>query len=88
MGNRYLAVPCVRFTDHHLQDNEHLKRKVHINEFCIEWRPVTNGQFFKYYVQEDGGVAMPASWAEVDRDLCASDYVHQLNCAQLFSRLL
>ncbi|KAJ7755089.1 hypothetical protein B0H14DRAFT_2978755 [Mycena olivaceomarginata] len=50
-------------------DNEHPKREVHVNEFRIEWRPVTNGQFFKYYVQEDGGVAIPASWVEVDGEM-------------------
>ncbi|KAF8214994.1 DUF323 domain-containing protein [Mycena galopus ATCC 62051] len=50
-------------------DNEHPKREVHVNEFRIEWRPVTNGQFFKYYVAADGEVAIPASWVEVDGEM-------------------
>lgn len=51
------------------QDNEHPKREVHVEEFRIEWRPVTNGQFFKYYVSQDGEVAVPASWVEIDGEM-------------------
>ncbi|KAJ7780841.1 DUF323 domain-containing protein [Mycena maculata] len=47
-------------------DNEHPKREVHVDEFRIEWRPVTNGQFFKYYIGQDGAVPIPASWVELD----------------------
>ncbi|KAJ7464785.1 hypothetical protein B0H11DRAFT_2051390 [Mycena galericulata] len=50
-------------------DNEHPKREVHVDEFRIEWRPVTNGQFFKYYTSQDGGVAIPASWVEIDGEM-------------------
>ncbi|KAJ7256826.1 DUF323 domain-containing protein [Mycena haematopus] len=50
-------------------DNEHPKREVHVNEFRIEWRPVTNGQFFKYYLSQDGAVAVPASWVEVEGEM-------------------
>ncbi|KAF7364840.1 DUF323 domain-containing protein [Mycena venus] len=50
-------------------DNEHPKREVHVDAFRIEWRPVTNGQFFKYYVSQEGGVALPASWVEVDGEI-------------------
>ncbi|KAJ6504668.1 DUF323 domain-containing protein [Mycena vitilis] len=51
-------------------DNEHPKREVQVDEFRIEWRPVTNGQYFKFYVsQTDGGVAVPASWVEVDGEM-------------------
>ncbi|KAJ7701438.1 DUF323 domain-containing protein [Mycena rosella] len=48
-------------------DNEHPKREVHVDEFRIEWRPVTNGQFFKYRAsQAEGTVALPASWVEFE----------------------
>ncbi|KAG6856236.1 hypothetical protein H0H87_006169 [Tephrocybe sp. NHM501043] len=30
-------------------DNEHGKRVVQVGEFSIEWRPVTNGEFFEFY---------------------------------------
>ncbi|KAJ7274119.1 DUF323 domain-containing protein [Mycena rebaudengoi] len=51
-------------------DNEHPKRTVDVDEFRIEWRPVTNGQFFKYYVsQKAGEVAIPASWVELDGEM-------------------
>ncbi|KAJ7145247.1 DUF323 domain-containing protein [Mycena filopes] len=52
-------------------DNEHPKREVQVDEFRIEWRPVTNGQYFKYYVSqgESGEVSMPASWVEVDGEM-------------------
>lgn len=48
-------------------DNEHPKRAVSVNEFKIEWRPVTNGDLYRYYA--NGGkkhVALPASWVEED----------------------
>ena len=44
-------------------DNEHPKREVEVKEFRIEWRPVTNGEFYKFYIS--GGndiVSNPASW--------------------------
>ncbi|KAJ7439228.1 DUF323 domain-containing protein [Mycena latifolia] len=51
-------------------DNEHPKREVHVDEFRIEWRPVTNGQFFKYRAgQPDGKVPLPASWVELDGEM-------------------
>ncbi|KAJ6508312.1 DUF323 domain-containing protein [Mycena sanguinolenta] len=50
-------------------DNEHPKREVHVDQFSIEWRPVTNGQFFKYYLSQDGAVAIPASWVEVEGEM-------------------
>ncbi len=47
-------------------DNEHPKREVHVKEFRIEWRPVTNGQFYEFYKgQGQGLVKFPASWIEV-----------------------
>jgi len=50
-------------------DNEHPKREVHVNKFRIEWRPVTNGQFYDFYKSsKDGTVDFPASWVEVDGD--------------------
>ncbi|KAJ6583987.1 DUF323 domain-containing protein [Mycena vulgaris] len=51
-------------------DNEYPKREVHVDEFRIEWRPVTNGQFFKYRAsQGDGKVPLPASWVEVEGEM-------------------
>ncbi|KAJ6582790.1 DUF323 domain-containing protein [Mycena sp. CBHHK59/15] len=51
-------------------DNENPRRDVQVDEFRIEWRPVTNGQFFKYYVSQGAGeVAVPASWVEHDGEM-------------------
>ncbi|KAF8908854.1 DUF323 domain-containing protein [Gymnopilus junonius] len=48
-------------------DNEHPKREVHVQEFKIEWRPVTNGEFYEYYMGAGKGrVDFPASWMEDD----------------------
>ena len=48
-------------------DNEHPKREVHVKEFKIEWRPVTNGEFYMFYTgQGKGKVEFPASWVEDD----------------------
>lgn len=48
-------------------DNEQPKRDVHVGRFRIEWRPVTNGEFYEFYTA--GGkdkVQFPATWIEVD----------------------
>ncbi|KAG6917055.1 hypothetical protein DXG01_004027 [Tephrocybe rancida] len=46
-------------------DNEHGKRVVQVGKFIIEWRPVTNGEFFEFYmgVGKDS-VQLPVSWVE------------------------
>lgn len=51
-------------------DNEHPKRVVHVDEFRIEWRPVTNGSFYEFWKGVgNGDVNMPASWIEIDGDV-------------------
>lgn len=52
-------------------DNEHPQREVHVAEFKISWRPVTNGEFFTYWSDSnlnrgENKVAMPASWVRSD----------------------
>ncbi|KAI0260686.1 DUF323 domain-containing protein [Gloeopeniophorella convolvens] len=43
-------------------DNEHPLRKVDVGEFRIEWRPITNGQFYQFWKESEGKVSMPKSW--------------------------
>ncbi|KAF8621300.1 hypothetical protein AX15_007898 [Amanita polypyramis BW_CC] len=44
-------------------DNEGPQRKVTVGKFAIEWRPITNGQFYEFYMQAGKGyVDFPASW--------------------------
>jgi formylglycine-generating enzyme required for sulfatase activity len=51
-------------------DNEHPKREMHVEEFKIEWRPVTNAQFYEFYVgEEKGKVQLPTSWVEVNGEI-------------------
>ncbi|KAI0917484.1 hypothetical protein AcW1_007327 [Taiwanofungus camphoratus] len=51
-------------------DNEHPKRDVHVGKFKVEWRPVTNGEFYDYYTSKGKGVAkFPASWVEIDGEI-------------------
>nr|BBF98358.1 putative ergothioneine biosynthesis protein 1 [Pleurotus citrinopileatus] len=49
-------------------DNERPKRQVHVGQFKIEWRPVTNGQFLEFYQthKDRDGIQYPASWVEKD----------------------
>ncbi|TDL22187.1 DUF323 domain-containing protein [Rickenella mellea] len=48
-------------------DNEHPRRAVHVEEFKIEWRPVSNGQFYEFWKGDGKGkVKLPASWVEID----------------------
>jgi formylglycine-generating enzyme required for sulfatase activity len=54
-------------------DNESPKREVYVNKFSIEWRPITNGQFYDFY--KSGGqekVKFPASWVEHKGETCVS----------------
>ncbi|KAM6493785.1 DUF323 domain containing protein [Amanita muscaria] len=44
-------------------DNESPQRKVLVGKFAIEWRPITNGQFYQFYIGEGKEcVDFPASW--------------------------
>lgn len=57
-------------------DNEHPKREVSVGEFRIEWRPVTNGQFYEFYKGRNGqDLQMPASWVEQDGEIHVSTFV-------------
>ena len=49
-------------------DNEHPERKVAVGQFRIEWRPVTNGEFYLFYLSDarDKNVRFPASWVDID----------------------
>ena len=46
-------------------DNEHPKRQVDIRRFKIEWRPVTNSEFYQFYIgTKSGQISFPASWVD------------------------
>ncbi|TFK24369.1 DUF323 domain-containing protein [Coprinopsis marcescibilis] len=48
-------------------DNEHPKRELVVKEFAIEWRPVSNGEFYAFYSGEGKGkIELPASWVAED----------------------
>ncbi|KAH7909815.1 hypothetical protein BJ138DRAFT_183280 [Hygrophoropsis aurantiaca] len=48
-------------------DNESPERDVAVNAFRIEWRPITNGEFYEFYHGAGNGkVQLPASWVEYD----------------------
>jgi L-histidine Nalpha-methyltransferase / hercynylcysteine S-oxide synthase len=60
-------------------DNEHPKRKVKVDQFKIEWRPVDNGQFYEFYKGEGHGkVNFPESWVEIDGQVHVSLVSHLL----------
>ncbi|PSR70564.1 hypothetical protein PHLCEN_2v13603 [Hermanssonia centrifuga] len=51
-------------------DNEHPKREVRVNNFRIEWRPITNGEFYAFFTGAGKGkIEQPASWVAVDGEL-------------------
>ncbi|KAL5529074.1 hypothetical protein ACEPAG_5048 [Sanghuangporus baumii] len=51
-------------------DNEYPKREMYIDEFRIEWRPVSNGQFYEFFNgQGKDKVELPASWVEIDGEV-------------------
>lgn len=46
-------------------DNESPSRRVSVDAFRISWRPVTNGEFFKFYTSITKDKAeLPASWVK------------------------
>jgi formylglycine-generating enzyme required for sulfatase activity len=48
-------------------DLEHPERKLEVNEFKISWRPVTNGEFYEFYLgHEKDKIDLPASWVVED----------------------
>ncbi|KAI0059578.1 DUF323 domain-containing protein [Artomyces pyxidatus] len=56
-------------------DNEHPQRAVDVGEFRIEWRPVTNGQFYEFWKNEGSGkVTMPKSWVEQGGEVMVSTF--------------
>ena len=48
-------------------DNEHPRQQVQVGEFRIEWRPVTNGEFYSVFKQRREQFELPASWVEHER---------------------
>lgn len=59
-------------------DNEHPERKVQVGKFKIEWRPVTNGQFYDFYMREGKDmpkVQFPKSWVEIDGGVFVSPFL-------------
>ncbi|TDL20052.1 hypothetical protein BD410DRAFT_751462 [Rickenella mellea] len=51
-------------------DNESPRRVVEVGKFMIEWRPVTNGEFYEFWKAEGNEVVrMPRSWRLVDNEV-------------------
>jgi formylglycine-generating enzyme required for sulfatase activity len=59
-------------------DNEHPRREVEVGEFRIEWRPITNGQFFEYWKSAEGKVPMPKSWVTQDGEVLVSNFAPRI----------
>ena len=52
-------------------DNEHPRRQIDVGEFKIEWRPISNGDFYEFYNSGGSGkVAFPESWCIVNDEVC------------------
>lgn len=57
-------------------DNEHPQRQVEVEEFRIEWRPISNGDFYEFYTSGGSGkVAFPKSWCMVDDEVCVRSFI-------------
>lgn len=54
-------------------DNESPSRQAEVKAFRIDWRPVTNGEFYEFYKGvAHGKVKFPASWEDRGGDICVS----------------
>ncbi|KAG1842992.1 C-type lectin protein [Suillus subalutaceus] len=60
------------FADHIFGwDNESPSRQAEVKAFRIEWRPVTNGDFYEFYKGAgQGKVEFPASWEDRNGETC------------------
>lgn len=60
------------FADHIFGwDNESPSRQAEVRAFRIEWRPVTNGDFYEFYKGAgQGRVEFPASWEDRNGETC------------------
>lgn len=48
-------------------DNEHGKREVQVDQFKVDWRPISNGDFYNFYKGKGHGkVKFPEGWVEID----------------------
>lgn len=57
-------------------DNEHPQRQTNVGEFKIEWRPISNGDFYDFY--NSGGsdkVAFPKSWCTIDDEVVVRSFL-------------
>lgn len=46
-------------------DNESPPRRIHVGKFRADWRPISNGDFERFYNGEGRGkVSVPKSWVE------------------------
>ena len=61
-------------------DNEHPRRKVEVGAYRIEWRPVTNGQFYEYWKAAEGKVLMPKSWMHQNGHVMVSNWPMYRHC--------
>ena len=52
----------------------HLRPKVEVGAYSIEWRPVTNGQFYEYWTAAEGKVSMPKSWVNQNGNVMVSNW--------------
>ena len=55
-------------------DNEHPRRDVEVGTYRIEWRPVSNGQFYEYWKTAEGKVPMPKSWVNQNGHVMVSNW--------------
>ena len=66
-------------------DNEHPKRQVNIERFKIEWRPVTNGEFYQFYTGIGSGkVSFPASWVNDGGSTKVCAYSINFTCPTIY----
>lgn len=58
-------------------DNESPRRQTEVKAFRIDWRPVTNGEFYEFYTGAgQGKVKFPASWEDRSGDIRVSCTIH------------
>jgi hypothetical protein len=50
-------------------DNESPERKAEVGQVRVEWRPITNAEFWTFWKENGDRVEMPENWVDVEGDI-------------------
>ena len=55
-------------------DNESPRREVQVGSFRVDWRPISNAEFFAFWIKNGRLGGMPGSWTEENGEMLVSAF--------------